>query len=242
MSDTGSDTQIRQTQTTILERVEKLLAKAASTEFEAEAQAFYGKAQSLMSQWAISEAMLRTVSDAADVEITSITIDVSTWQYSKAKAKMIGAVCEANEASCIFKPWGHVQRGKRGYYSVDIYGTPWALDRCKLLIDSLAVQLDDRLINVEIPEGVHGKTFRQNYTLGFAEAIGYRLSEAKRDETDKVPGSALVLVDEAKKAMEGLRRANPTVSTGVVTSRGSAGRAQGYRDGQNASLASGVLK
>ena len=225
----------------VIERVEKLLAKAESSEFEAERDAFTTKAQEMMTEHAISEAMLRNGADATDMVIRKLDVDMSNLTYAISRGGMLRKIAEANNGFVIGIPKGG---GKAGYIRMEVWGTPFALECIETLWNSLNSQLDRELANTQVPSYEHGKTFRNNFIIGFADRVGYRL-RAARDETvrnDTRAGTSLVLVNQAEK-VEGHARDqynNLRSTTRYVNDSGS-GRSMGSEAGSRASLSRGAL-
>lgn len=226
----------------MMARVEALLAKAESTEFPEERDSFIAKAQELMTKYAIEEASLRQGKSADEVTVEHIQINMDQIKYTKALALLITAVAKAQNAYVVFT---RKSGNQRGYAFCTIFGSPSALDLCAMLISSLHKQMEISLAKTPIPEGVHGKTFRNNFVIAFAQEIHARLDQAKqetiRGETEK--SAALVLMNEAERSEQAGRQ----FFWSIGKASGPTGRfsPEGYRAGkqagQNASLARGEL-
>lgn len=63
----------------IVNRIKGLLAQAESTNHEAEADAFFAKAQALMMKYAVNDAMLRAAGKIKKEEIVTRTIEIRSW-------------------------------------------------------------------------------------------------------------------------------------------------------------------
>lgn len=227
-------------QESILTKVEALLAKAESSEHEAERDTFIKGAQKLMTKYAIDEAMLRQASDVADIVVESIQINLDQIKYSKAIMQLVWGIAEANNCKAIATP---KSGNKRGYAHCTVFGTPHMLELVGTLVTSLHRQLELAIRETPIPEHVHGKTFKNNFARAFAYTITERLAEAKRETLRGETKSAeLVLVDEAKKADEAMRNAHPNVKSVSDSFRGNAeGYNAGREAGMKASLSRGEL-
>lgn len=229
---------------TIIERVEKLLAKAESTTFEEERNAYVTKAQELMTRHAIEEAMLRQ-SDGSKPEITSVRFDVDSMKYSRGRAKLVDAIANAN--NCYRIAWPK-EGNKRGFGIIEVYGTRSALELVEVLWHSLNAQLDKALAETPVPSHVQGKTFRNNFVRAYAYAIAVRLRDAKEETLRSETSSsvALVLVNEREQAesyAKDLASSNGMrVTSQVDKYRGNdEGWSQGKEAGNNASLSRGEL-
>lgn len=226
----------------MMEKVEGLLAKAESTEFPEERDSFITKAQELMTKYAIEEASLRKGQDASEIVMEHIQVNMDKIKYTKAVATLITAVGQAQNAYVVFTPKSGKQRG---FAFATVFGSPTALDLVLMMVSSLHKQLEIALRDTPVPEWEHGKTFRNNFVISFANAINMRLREAKeetiRNESNK--SAALVLVNEAERAEEAGRNHFGRVSTASSSTgrHSSAGQAAGWKAGMDASLARGEV-
>lgn len=232
----------------MLARVEALLAKAESSEFEAEKAAFVGKAQALMTEYAIDEAMLRKASDAVDMEMDHIVINLGEIKYSLAVSMLIAAIADANHCFVVVTRKGYNPRtGKmeRGLSSATVFGTPASLDCVGMLVTSLHKQMEIALKETPVPQWEHGKTFRNNFVIAYAQRIKERLRNSV-DETlrnDTRAGVALVLVNQKDRATDAAKEHFPNMGGGVGPSgrRSNAGQQAGREAGNRASLAKGEI-
>jgi hypothetical protein len=180
----------------MLERVRALLAKAESTTFDAEAEAFMGKAQELMAKYAIDMAMVAAASAdahslAAGVEARRLHLDDP---YAVQKAQLLGAVAAVNG--------GHVV-WHEGWGFATVIGFPVELELTELTFTSLLVQMTRAMANAGAGGG-HSRSasFRRAFVLSYANRVGERLEEARRrahDVADVEYGGALVPVEEARR-------------------------------------------
>jgi hypothetical protein len=181
----------------MLERVRALLAKAESTTFDAEAEAFMGKAQELMAKYAIDMAMVSAAtadahSLAAGVEARRLHLDDP---YAAQKAQLLGAVAAVNGGQVVWhEGWGFAT----------VIGFPVELELTELTFTSLLVQMTRAMANAGASGG-HSRSasFRRAFVLSYAQRVGERLEEARRrahDEADAQYGGALVPVEEARRA------------------------------------------
>lgn len=77
----------------MLAKVQALIAKAESTEYGAEAEALYAKAQELMAKYAIDEAMFRD-SKNTDTKPIAVTVVIPD-PYAKQKFSLLAGVGES---------------------------------------------------------------------------------------------------------------------------------------------------
>lgn len=181
----------------MLERVRALLAKAESTNFDAEAEAFMGKAQELMAKYAIDVAMVSAAtadarSLAAGVEARRLHLDDP---YAAQKAQLLGAVASVNG--------GHVV-WHEGWGFATVIGFPVELELTELTFTSLLVQMTRAMANAGAAGGrSRSASFRRAFVLAYAQRVGERLEDARRRagaDADAQYGGALVPVQEARRA------------------------------------------
>ena len=183
----------------MLERVRALLAKAESTTFEAEAEAFMGKAQELMARYAIDAAMVSAA--AADAGIGRLAAGVQARRlhlddpYAKEKAQLLGAVASVNGGRVVW-------HGGWGFATV--VGFPVELDLVELTFTSLLVQMTRAMATAGASGGrTRSPAFRRAFVLSFAQRIQERLEEARRRATEEASehyGGSLVPVQAARRA------------------------------------------
>ncbi len=157
-----------------LAKVRALLAKAESTEFPAEAEAFTAKAQELMTAACIDEATLRaSTSSRSTGRISAVRIGLDD-PYIASKRTLLRVVCAANDARCVF------------HTAVDlatVVGPIVQLVHVELLFTSLLIQVQAALsADAErAAPGSHTRSrgYRSSFIVGFAMRIGERLHRAR---------------------------------------------------------------
>jgi hypothetical protein len=162
--------------TAVLERVRALLAKAESTEFEAEAEAFTAKAQELITRHSIDAALVATADgDGSRPPVTGRTVHVED-PYAKEKWFLLSTVAEANGCRTIYSP---------GYRIVTCFGLPDDLEAVELLYTSLLLQSTTAMLSADAPRLIGRRSssakaaFRRSFLLAFAQRVGVRLDEAR---------------------------------------------------------------
>ncbi|MBM2621776.1 DUF2786 domain-containing protein [Actinoplanes sp. LDG1-06] len=155
----------------MLERVRALLAKAESTDFPAEAEAYSAKAQELIARHSISEAL--TSSNRAEVVPFARRIGVD-HPYESEKASLLDAVARANHCHTVWSP-------ELGFSTV--FGFDADIDGVELLYTSLLVQANRAMARDEPAKGkARIKAFRRSFLVAYAVRIGERLAEVTRRE------------------------------------------------------------
>ncbi|MEZ0065508.1 hypothetical protein ABIA32_001504 [Streptacidiphilus sp. MAP12-20] len=156
----------------LLARIRALLAKAESTEYAEEAEAFTSKAQELMTRHSIDEALLAARSGRADAPgACRIGIDNP---YENAKALLLDAVAQANRARSIWDK-------QNGFCTV--VGFESDLDAIELLFTSLLVQAVAAMNSSEVQRTGRSRSFRQSFLVAYASRIRERLNAATAKAT-----------------------------------------------------------
>jgi hypothetical protein len=172
-----------------LSRIRGLLAKAESTDFEAEAEALTAKAQELMARHAIDTAMLgrRAPATAGDVQARRLHLDDP---HAEAKAAIVQAVGSANGVRVVLMP---------AFGIATLVGMPGDLDAVELLVTSLLLQAGRALADAVRLAGTRGRAvaYRRGFLYSYAQRIEERLTQARdtaRVEATATYGSALAPV------------------------------------------------
>lgn len=188
----------------IYDKVAALLAKAESTDSDAEAEAFTAKAQQLITRYSIDEARLIAHDDRAG-ETTGIRIPIER-PYESPKAELLTVIAHANHCHAVYG-------SELGFSTV--IGDPIELRSVELLFNSLLIQAQAAMAREGSRRDRAGRSrtrsFRQSFLVAFAFRIGERLRESAettvRDEgrrtgTDLVPLLERRLEDAERKAAE----------------------------------------
>ena len=158
----------------VLERVRALLAKAESTTFDAEAEAFTAKAQELIARHAIDEALLHDARDVGEPVARRLLVDDP---YASAKAYLVQVVADANHCRSVQTP-------ALGW--VTVFGYEHDLDAVELLVASLLTQATAAMLRQGPKRDVEGRSvtrsFRRAFLLGFADRVGERLRRTTQDQ------------------------------------------------------------
>jgi hypothetical protein len=191
----------------ILDRVRALLAKAESTDFPAEAEAYSAKAQELIARHSIEEAL--TSADRAEVVPVARRIGVD-HPYESEKASLLDAVARANHCHTVWSP-------ELGFST--LFGFDADIDGVDLLYTSLLVQANRAMARDEPAKGkARIKAFRRSFLVAYAQRIGERLASATRHEiTQQSPDLLPVLRNRDLQVREAMQKAFPR----TVRSRGS---------------------
>jgi hypothetical protein len=168
----------------LLDRVRALLAKAESTSFPAEAEAYTAKAQELVTRHSLDVALLLARGgDTAKVVPFARRIGLD-HAYEGEKASLLDAVARANRCRTVWSP-------ELAFSTV--FGFDADIDAVDLLYTSLLVQAHRAMARTEPPGGKAGrarlKAFRQSFLVAFTVRIDERLAGAARAAVEDATGS-----------------------------------------------------
>ncbi|WP_182899511.1 DUF2786 domain-containing protein [Microbispora sp. H10830] len=158
-----------------LARVRALLAKAESTEFEAEAETFTAAAQALMARHSIDAALLASQATAGPggagrPEGRRLGVDAP---YEGPKAMLLDVIASANHCRSVWS---------RHFGFATVLGFPADLAAVEVLFTSLLVQATTALRLAGSRRDGSGRSrtrsFRQSFLAAYAQRIGERLREA----------------------------------------------------------------
>ncbi|MGC0415139.1 DUF2786 domain-containing protein [Embleya sp. AB8] len=212
-----------------LGRIRALLAKAESSEFPEEAEAFTAKAQELMTRHRIDEALLGAQEGSRHAP-AACRIGVDN-PYEGAKALLLDAVADANGCQAIWS-------SSLGFSTV--VGFDSDLDAVELLYTSLLVQATAAMNRAgsrhhESGRSRRTKTFRQSFLIAYADRIRERLTAAEEEAVagaNAASDNALLPVLAAREVAvkETTERMFPTQTTHRLRGRD----ADGWRHGKAA--------
>lgn len=236
-----------------LATIRSLLAKAESTEYPEEAEAFFAKASELISRWAIDEAVLWASADASQRESPDELQIVVHAPYMAQKAVLVSAVASAHDCRAVRLVGGPGSSTE----VISVIGFPSELRWVETLATSLLVQLTSAMLAAS-PSGRSASataSWRRSFIAGFAEEVDRRLrhdrEQAQRAEDARSAGDgaptgdasgtpasvALVLADRRAEVDDAFRGRHPHVRSSWASSGSShAGRDAGRRAGRDASL------
>ena len=160
----------------VTQRVRALLAKAESTDFPEEAEAFTAKAQELIARHAIDLAMLEAGAEQPGRGTAGRRLLVDD-PYAKAKSLLLNEIVAANRCSCVWHPDLSIST---------VFGQTGDLDAVELLFTSLLTQATASMVTAGRSLGASGRerSFRQSFLVAFASRIGERLQEATASAVD----------------------------------------------------------
>lgn len=240
------------------DRIAKLLAKAESTNSQAEADAFFAKAQALMTEHSITSAMIADKNGAAADSLTDGEM-YFTGIYMKVTMKFAFIVADYNNVKCVYR---ETTVDDKKAIKVSMFGFKTDVIAVELLVNSLQMQSAQAMQrwardSYTMKDATPMEKFKEKreFILGFQSTIMTRLREARevgrraaaeaanaRGDNDGATSVALVIQSKDKLVAEGFHKKYPRLSKGRsgVSSRGSAAaQGAGRAAGAHATLSSG---
>jgi Protein of unknown function (DUF2786) len=171
-----------------VDKVRGLLAKAQGTDNQAEAEAFFAKAQELITKWEIEDAELRAAQDAGTISWVINHRSYPLSSYSPVQdSYAMQQVAKAMGMEAFEKPY------VRGFSKAEtvVFGTDDDLDRFEMMWASVSLQMI-RFMKAE--ERVEwNRNEQRKFRLGFKVGFGRRIGERIASSRSKATGKSLVL-------------------------------------------------
>ena len=190
------------TESTYVTKINALLRKAESTGSQAEADALFGKAQELMTKWAIDDAMLDQARGKDEQEKIEQRVVILRSNFYDADAGILTSVAVNNQARVLVTERKGEKRGERYAY---IVGFPTDLDRVEMLFTSMMIQmgsaLEQHIRNLPEPlasDRYAKKQERKSFRIGFSSRIYTRLREARDTTAQTGTGNPYALALQSK--------------------------------------------
>ena len=189
-------------------RVRALLAKAESTEFAPEAEAFTAKAQDLMTRHAIDEALLADdAGEAVDVQGIRVLID---HPYALEKARLLDVIARANRTRGVWNDFASY---------MTLLGVATDVEQVEMLFTSALVQATRAMTQAgqqaRPSAGERSTSFRKAFLSGYATRIGQRLTAASAEATATYGADLVPVFQRQAEAIDGeVDRLFPHLTTG----------------------------
>jgi len=169
----------------IISKIQALLTKAedkGSTPEESEA--FYAKAQALMTKYAIDQELLRQAGKVERDEIVTERVKVKSI-YLVQLVHLFDNVARANDCTCFYSKWS----GQNTEGTISVVGFKSDVEQVLLIATSLqlfALRECKRASSREGVKGSEGFYFRRSFIESFAFRIGTRLKEERATTVETV--------------------------------------------------------
>lgn len=195
------------TEDKIIDKIQKLLAKAERAGSQEEADAFSAKAQELMVKYTVDEMQLAQArGEKVKEDITSERIKAG-GSYALQDVALWLAVAQANSCRVFYSGYS----GKP-VTSVTVIGYPSDIANVKLLVTSLLIQLA-RTCRRDCPtylDGWEKFVWRRSYRDAFAYAIGKRLTTTREEVADGA-GLLPAIRDRSQEVEDYMNEQNPNI-------------------------------
>ena len=236
-------------------RIQALLAKAASTEFEGEADVYLAKAAALMAKYDLDEADVRMAQAAATGE--TFSEEIGTWRmevsttgnYTKARINAIFNMVHAMGGRSFFTIVKGTGVGYRQHTSMTIIAQESILANLKLFIPAALLHMEniaEKTAKDAIKRAKENGTFdrqtayvaRRSFMRGFGEGVAERIRSQRDEDLASGPDShALVLRSRAKALNDYMDTRYPDLR--ASRARGGSEDHQARRTGKNTGRAFG---
>lgn len=220
------------TEETIIKRVQALLAKAESTQFEHEADAFYAKAEELMTKHAIERWQLAQAKGVTEKPVKRTIIYSTNDANLPGKKTLLVAAGKASGCQIILAP------GTKKQQAAFIVGFAADAEYAELLYTSLLVQA----MRFAPREVRRVKSKLTDYLLGFGYAVIARINERQEaaqasEDSDLLPA----LRSREAEVADAVRNFFPRLGKSRAVARRTDWAAQqaGHAAGQRADITAG---
>jgi len=211
-----------------LERIRALLAKADRTQYPAEAESLYAKAQELITRFAVEDAELEGARATAENPIEKIEIRVHT-PYPQERCVILTEVAFANDCRTVVT-------SEIGAWPVTVVGFRRDLERVELLYTSLALHAAQQMKRAD-KQGESPQRFYRSFLIAFGVRLGERLREAREEALRDHGGLLPVLADRSQLVTDELFGMFPRLQRGKrVVARSGVGWSAGKRSASDADL------
>ncbi|MCA1781219.1 MAG: DUF2786 domain-containing protein [Dermatophilaceae bacterium] len=159
----------------LLTKVRMMLAKAESTPFEAEAEAFTAAAHSLMTRHSIDRAVLEATTETPSASGPGAVRVPIPAPYARDKFSLLSAVGRANRCKAVW----HDHFGFATVVGFDVDRRTVEMLFASLLVQAMVSMQGHRASH----PGVNARTFRRSFLTGFTHRVAERLAQVSEAET-----------------------------------------------------------
>ena len=207
----------------VIRKIQAMFAKAESTTFQAEAEAFAAKAQELMTAYLIEQHEVAP-EDRAAMVARSFTV---SGAYALDRVRLLYQVADSNGV--------FAYRHKRD--TLRLFGRSDTIDMVLATFTILDAQLVRHVASVGAGRP-DVRAFRHAFIVGFNASVARRLRERMRNAETDTPGVGLVLRDAKREAEVFFKAENPGMKLRMTGSSYSslAGASAGLAAGRRADL------
>lgn len=157
---------------TVLDRVRKLMDKAAATTNPHEADAFASKAAQLVARHRIDPERLTDVRSGDRLVVREVSL--GRGAYVRGRLSLLTAVADSHDATVVF---GSTPTGTVAY----VAGFSSDVEVIEVMYQSLHGQAAARMVSERRSTGAATQRFRRSFLFGYAERVGELLVETRRN-------------------------------------------------------------
>lgn len=227
----------------MIQKIEALLRKAESTQFDAERELYMAKVDELILKYEIDVAVLYAAQKARGINEKPILIELTLADpYEMAKGILLNTVMRHQNCQLVRYRGYYTEKNEDGAKSTlyKAVGFESDLNLVKMLFSSLLLQCQIQMVRdfKTRTDQTHAKTWRQDYYMGFANEVGRRFAENRRANMEKedVKDFLPVLHDRKKEVDNEARGQFGQTSRYVVRHNGGAGYHKGVNAGSKADI------
>src|SRR5579863_8141802 len=213
----------------ILDKIRALLAKAESTNFGPEAEAFVGKAHELMARYAIDYAVLKKKAGVVEEVVVHKMRATKNSSTQPGRAGLLNAVTKTSRCRTIMS----------GDFLL-IVGFKSDVEYCEMMYTSLVTQMLAGLFDAQdTVKGRKGAGFDMSFCDAYSSRIYHRLEEISHRVEEEAGGEAgLVLYDRKKKVDDWVKDEFPNLGNAPMRryNPDDRGRRMGEHAANNADL------
>jgi hypothetical protein len=190
----------------MLNRIQGLLAQAASTNFPEEADTFLAAAHKLMFQYGIEEHELRQKAGAHATK-PGRSEEIRVYNpYRTAKGQLLASLAEITGCKAIKLNGERRDEDGRTYRAMILFGFTEDVGFAEMMFSHLLIQLTAEQMAASKDGRSTGAKWQNSFALGWVSRIYRRLDENKRlAEATSGPSTALVLADKEGLVNEALK-------------------------------------
>lgn len=227
----------------LLDRIQALLAKAESTTYESERDAYLTKAQELMTRHMVTEAMLAAAGKRApeDIVVKEYFAEIKHTTLIKARRELLAGIADINRCRV-------VAFGANGRDKYQVIGYASDMEFVEHLYTSLLLQMQTAMSHDETTAVPYGtiRAWRVSYAHGYVRRVLGRLrasQAATMADVATTPGTDIVLRDRSAVVNARVGELFPHLRAGRSQSTAARSDSGGYwagdQAGQRADLGQG---
>lgn len=214
----------------MLAKIQALMAKAESTEFQAERDAFMDAAQRLVIKFAVEE---WEIGGSKQALLTSTVLN-APYPNANARTRLLSVVARLNNGKIVLLPSKTARGGKVIPCTVIAYTDD--LEMIKIMYATVSIQCLQAMKTAQeeqyIIYSAEGVGFNESFIAGYAQGFYEKLNKINQQAKDETPGYGLMVRSRVDQVGDLLNQMYPN----TYTTRRRVGSAVGYSAGKVAGL------